>query len=134
MRWQNTWLIAEGETNGDGADMPVMRKADVQEGAAAAPAQGHLGGLRVQQRRLQELSQERLPEPGESLRATVATAGNELCGGRADPAPVKGRTRARHAVTLQPFGQGRPAPGTSTGRVRISPVRGPLASRSRLTT
>jgi hypothetical protein len=29
---------------------------------------------------------------------------------------------------------GRPTPGTETGRVRISPVRGPLASRSRLTT
>ena len=30
--------------------------------------------------------------------------------------------------------QGRPVPGTSTGRARISPVRGPVTSRSRLAT
>jgi len=32
------------------------------------------------------------------------------------------------------LGHGRPTPGTDTGRVRISPVRDPLASRSRLAT
>jgi hypothetical protein len=32
------------------------------------------------------------------------------------------------------LGHGRPTPGTETGMVRISPVCGPLASRSRLAT